>query len=68
MMVGGKNCCTDKAVCIESATPGSAIIWMFLADLVLWMLENFAVIVLVNCLASRNKFLVNSAVTVKQDM
>jgi len=61
MMVGSKNCCTDQAVCIELATPGSAIIWMFLAGLVLRMLENLAVVVLVNCL-------VNSAVTVKQNM
>jgi hypothetical protein len=68
MMLGGKNCCTDKAVCIESATPGSAIVWMFSADFVLWMLENLTVIVLVNCLACRNKFLVDSAITVKQDV
>jgi hypothetical protein len=62
IVVGGKNCCTDKAVCIKLASPGSVIIWMFLAGLVLWMLENLTVVVLVNCLASRNKFLVNSAV------
>jgi len=68
MMLRGKNCCTDKAVCIESATPGSAVIWMFSADFVLQMFENLAVVVLVNCLACRNKFIVNSAITVKQDM
>lgn len=68
MMLGGKNSCTVTAVCIKSATPVSAIIWMFLVDLVLQMLENLAVVVLVNCLACRNKFLVNSAITVKQDM
>jgi len=68
MMLGGKNCCTDKAVCIESATRGFAIIWMFSVDLVLRMLENLAVIVLVNCLVCRNKFLVNNAITGKQDI
>jgi len=68
MMLGGKNGCTDKAVCIESATPVSAIVWMFSADFALRMLENLTVRVLVICSACRNKSLMNSAITVKQDV
>ena len=68
MLLGGKNCCTDKAVCIESATPCSAIIRMFSVDLVLWVLENLAVVVLVNCLACRNRFIVNIVIAIKQEM
>jgi hypothetical protein len=66
MLLGDKNCCSDKAACIKSASHGSAIIWMFSADLVLQVLENLTAGVLVNCLACRNKFLVNFAVTVKR--
>lgn len=68
MLLGDKNFCSDKAACFKSASHGSAIIWMFSADLVLQVLENLTVGVLVNCLACRNKFLVNFAITVKQDM
>jgi hypothetical protein len=40
---------------------------MFLADLLRQTLQNLPAVMLVNCLAWRNKFLLNSALTVRKD-
>jgi hypothetical protein len=41
--------------------------WMFLADLLAWTLQDLAVVMLVNCLAWRNTFLISNALTDKKD-